>query len=70
MEEFDINAKDDIYFNNFIFQNNIWNFFKLFLTALISASGNGHTEKMKILVFNHLTLHTEIMKMEVLLKKL
>ena len=45
------NAKvNDVYFNNFGFQNNIWNFFKLFKTALIKASGRGHTETVKILV--------------------
>ena len=37
-EGIDINAKDNIYFNNFTFQNNIRNFFKLFRTALIWAS--------------------------------
>ena len=43
-EGIDINAKDvffvlfEVYFNYFIFQNNIWNFFKLFQTVLIRAS--------------------------------
>ena len=46
-EGIDINAKDDVYLE---FQNNIWNFFKLFNTALICASKNGHTEIVKILV--------------------
>ena len=40
----------DVYFNNLRFQNNIWNFFELFNTALILASQNGHTEIVKILV--------------------
>ena len=46
----DVNAKDEVYFNNLLFQNNIWNFFKLFGTALIWASENGHAEIVKILV--------------------
>ena len=38
-EGIDINAKNNfVYFNNLIFQNNIWNFFKLFKTALISSN--------------------------------
>ena len=45
-EGIDINAKakDRVYSNNFIFQNNIWNFFKLFWTALMLASywGGSH----------------------------
>ena len=49
-EGIDINAKNKVYFNNFLFQNNIWNFIKLFETALIWASFNGHTEIVKILV--------------------
>ena len=49
-EGIDINAKDTVYFNNLEFQNNIWNFFKLFKTALIWASLRGHTEIVKILV--------------------
>ena len=49
-EGIEINANDDVYFNNFIFQNNIWNFFKLFETALMIASEKGHTEIVKILV--------------------
>ena len=49
-EEIDINAKNNFYFNNFIFQNNIWNFFKLFKTVLIIASENDHIEIVKILV--------------------
>ena len=36
-EGIDINAKNIVYFNNLLFQNNIWNFFKLFETALIWA---------------------------------
>ena len=39
-----------VYFNNLVFQNNIRDFFKLFETALIWASQNGHTEIVKILV--------------------
>ena len=46
----DINATNDVYFNNFLFKNNIWNFFKLFDTALILASRKGHTEIVKILI--------------------
>ena len=46
-EGININAKDNVYFNNIIFQNNIWN---LFFTALILASQNGHNEIVKILV--------------------
>ena len=46
----DINAKSIVYFNNLVFQNNIWNFFKLFWTALILASKNCHAEIVKILV--------------------
>ena len=49
-EGIDINAKNNSYFNNLIFQNNIWNFFKLFWTALMWASFNGHIEIVKILV--------------------
>ena len=49
-EGIDINAKDRVYFNNLIFQNNIWSFFKLFGTALMIASERGHTEIVKILV--------------------
>ena len=49
-EGIDVNAKDKVYSNNFIFQNNIWNFIKLFWTALIRASNNGHIEIVKILV--------------------
>ena len=41
-EGIDINAKDKIYFNNLIFQNNIWNFFKLFRTALKIAKKRSH----------------------------
>ena len=48
-EGIDINAKNIVYFNNIMFQNNIWNFFKLFWTALVIASENGHTEIVKIL---------------------
>ena len=39
-EGIDINAKNKIYFNNLVFQNNIWNFFKLFWTVLMWASIN------------------------------
>ena len=49
-EGIDINAKNDFYFNNLKFQNNIWDFFKLFKTALIFASFNSHPEIVKILV--------------------
>ena len=49
-EGIDINAKDNVCFNNLEFQNNIWNFFKIFQTALIWASKNGHSEIVKILV--------------------
>ena len=49
-EGIDINAKNKVYFNNLIFQNNIWNLFKLFETALIWASRYGHIEIVKILV--------------------
>ena len=48
-EGIDINDKDNIYFNNLIFQNNIWNFFKLFRTALIKASKFRHTEIVKMI---------------------
>ena len=48
-EGIDVNAKSNVCFNNLIFRNNIWNFFKLFRTALIWASGKGHTEIVKIL---------------------
>ena len=49
-EGIDDSNKDKVYFNNLMFQNNIWNFFKLFRTALIYASEKGHTEIVKILV--------------------
>ena len=45
-----LNAKDKVNFTNLIFQNSIWSLFKLFYTALIWASQNGHTEIVKILV--------------------
>ena len=48
-EGIDINAKDKVYFNDFLFQNNIWNFFKIFETALMYASSNGYSEIVKIL---------------------
>ena len=41
-EGIDINARNKVYFNNLLFQNNIWSFFKLFETALMKASWNGH----------------------------
>ena len=50
MKELISMLKDSVYFNNLLFQNNIWNFFKLFNTALMKASANGHKEIMKILV--------------------
>ena len=40
----------NIYFNYFIFQNNIWEFIKLLYTALMKAFDNGYTEIVKILV--------------------
>ena len=43
-EGIDINTKNKVYLNNLIFQNNIWNFFKLFETTLIWASWNGSTK--------------------------
>ena len=49
-EGIDINARNKFYFNNMIFRNNIWNFFKLFKAALIWASASGHTEIVKIFV--------------------
>ena len=49
----DINAKNKVYFNIFLFQNNIWNFFKLFETAFILASEKCRTETVKILQ-NHI----------------
>ena len=49
-EEININAKNNVCFNNLIFQNNIWNFFKLFETVLMWASENGHAKNVKILV--------------------
>ena len=49
-EGIDINDKDYVYFNNMIFQNNIWKFFKLFRTASMRASENGRTEAVKIFV--------------------
>ena len=36
--------------NRKILNYNIWNFIKLFKTALMIASQNGHTERVKILV--------------------
>ena len=33
-----------------MFQNHIWNFFKLLCTALMYASKNGHTEIVKIFI--------------------
>ena len=47
-EGIDINAKDKVYFNNLTFQNNIWNFFKLFCTELMAASDKGHTKIVKM----------------------
>ena len=49
-EGIDINAKDNFHYNNLIFQNNIWCFFKLFKTALMIAYLKGHTKIVKILV--------------------
>ena len=49
-EGIDINGKGFVYFNNLIFQNNIWNFFKLFWTAFMIAISRGHSEVVKILV--------------------
>ena len=50
-EGIDINAKNKAYFDNLIFQNNVWNLFKLFRTSLIKASENGRTETVKILKY-------------------
>ena len=47
-EGIDINEKDNVYFNNLKFQSNIWNFFKLFKTALIYVSENGYTKIVKV----------------------
>ena len=47
----DLNAKDNVYFNNLKFQNSIWNFFKLFETALIFA-----IEKRKAIKDKDLTI--------------
>ena len=49
-EGIDITAKDYVYFNNFLFQNNIWNFFKLFWSVIMIASKNVHIEVVKTLV--------------------
>ena len=45
-EGIDINAKNKIYFNNFMFQNNIWNFFKLFETALMCSMSLIESQKL------------------------
>ena len=49
-EGIDINAKDNVYFKNIIFQIYIWNFLKQSETALIWASYWGQNEMVKILV--------------------
>ena len=55
-EGIDINSKDisffliSAYFNYFVFKNYIWDYFKLFGTALMFASCNGNTEIVKILL--------------------
>ena len=43
-------AKDKVYLNDLIFQNRIWNFFKLCMTAIFWETAKGSTEIMKILV--------------------
>ena len=43
-------AKDKVYLNELIFQNEIWNFFKLCMTAIIWATVKSSTEIVKILV--------------------
>ena len=40
----------NVYFNYLKFLNDIWKLFKLFDTALISASYNGHPEIVKLLL--------------------
>ena len=49
-EGININAKDKVYLNDLIFQNEIWNFFKLCMTVIFWATAKGSTEIMKILV--------------------
>ena len=49
-EGIDINAKNNVYSNYLIFQNNVWSFFNIFKTALMNASENDNTEIVKILV--------------------
>ena len=61
-EGININAKDKVYFNNFLFQNNIWSFFKLFWTALMMAFANGRTEIVEILK------HVELAKLQKLMQ--
>ena len=39
-----------IYFNNLIFQSNIWDLFKLLKTSIMKASENGHTDIVKLLL--------------------
>ena len=46
-EGININAKDKVYLNDLIFQNEIWNFFKLCMTAIFWATAKGSTEIMK-----------------------
>ena len=46
----DINAKNIVYFIQLIFQSNIWYLFKLFISALMFAAQNGHTEIVKLLL--------------------
>ena len=48
-EAIDINAKTKFYFNNLVFKNNIWSFFKLFETALIIASKKATLKLLKFL---------------------
>ena len=40
----------NVYFDNFIFKSYNWNLFKLFETALILASFDGHTEIVRLLL--------------------
>ena len=48
-EGINFNAKNKVYFNILKFQNNIWNFFKLFKTALVLASERHYNDIAKIL---------------------
>ena len=48
-EGIDVNA-NYFYFNSIIFQNNIWNLFQLYMTALMYASEKGFIEIVKLLL--------------------